>query len=111
MGFFKLLKTNLGTIKRQREIERAMSLSDKIKAKRLIGESINEILTAGLTTKQLSTFKKINRENGNLLNKLLSEAFQRGWERSSKPNLSNALDEVLRVAQEAVKEYQNTFSQ
>ncbi|MDH3839085.1 MAG: hypothetical protein OET57_20255, partial [Desulfobacteraceae bacterium] len=72
-------------------------------------ESISDILKAGLTKKQLSILQSIKEEHGKLLNKLLSDAFQRGWKRNDEPNLSNAMDEVLRAAQEAVREYKNTF--
>ncbi|UCE53444.1 MAG: hypothetical protein JSV31_30085 [Desulfobacterales bacterium] len=109
MGFFRLLKANLGSIKKQREIESAMLLDDNKKATELISESISEILKAGLTKNQLSILESIKEEHGELLNKLLSDAFQLGWKRSGEPNLSNAMDEVLRAAQEAVREYKNTF--
>lgn len=109
MGFFSILKANLGSIKKQREIESSMSLGDSEKTTKLIGESISEILKAGLTKKQLAVLQLIREEHGETLNKLLSEAFQRGWTRGGEPNLSNAMDEVLRSAQEAVKEYKNTI--
>lgn len=109
MGFFRILKANLGSIKKQGEIENAMSLGDSEKTTKLIGASISEILKAGLTKKQLAVLEIIKEEHSELLNKLLSEAFQRGWTRSGDPNLSNAMDEVLKAAQEAVKEYKSTI--
>lgn len=110
MGFFRILKANLSSIKKQRGIESAMSLGDSEKTTTLIGESISEILKAGLTKKQLAVLEIIRGEHSELLKSLLSEAFQRGWSRRGEPNLSNAMDEVLRAAQEAVKEYKNTMS-
>lgn len=109
MGLFSILKANLGSIKKQREIEAAMQSGDNESVTRLIGESISEILKAGLTKNQLADLEKIKDEHGETLNKLLSQAFQRGWTRSDEPNLSNAMDEVLRAAQDAVKEYRNAL--
>ena len=110
MGLFRILKENLGSIKKQREIESSMLLGDNGKTTRLIGESISEILRAGLTKKQLATLEIIQKEHGETLNKLLSDAFQLGWARSGDPNLSNAIDEVLKAAQYAIKEYHSTMS-
>ena len=110
MGFFRILKVNLGSIKKQREIESSMSLGHSEKTSKLIGESISEILKAGLTKKELTILEIIKEEHGETLNKLLSEAFQRGWTRGGEPNLSNAMDEVLRSAQEVVREYKSTMS-
>jgi len=93
MGFFGILKANLGSIKKQREIEAAMLLEDDEKTKRLIAESISEILRASLTKEQLTVLQTINEDHGEILNQLLSQAFQRGWTRDKEPNLSNAMDE------------------
>lgn len=110
MGLFGIIKANLTSIKKQRQIETAMQSGEDEKAKILIAESISEILHAGLTKNQLTTLETIKNEHGELLNQLLSQAFQRGWIRSGAPNLSNAMDEVLRAAQEAIKEYRNTMT-
>jgi hypothetical protein len=110
MGFFSLIKANITSIKKQRHIETAMESGDNEKLKTLIAESISEILHAGLTKNQLSTLETIKNEHGELLNQLLSQAFQSGWTRSGAPNLSNAMDEVLKAAQEAIKEYRNTMT-
>ncbi len=110
MGFLRILKVNLGSIKKQREIESAMSSGDKDKTTRLIGQNISDILKAGLTKKQLAVLGIIREEHSELLNTLLSAAFQREWLRSGEPNLSNAMDEVLRAAQEAIKEHKRTMS-
>ena len=109
MGLFSIIKANLISTKKQRQIEAAMQSGDNEKVKNLIAESISEILRAGLTKNQLTTLETIKNEHGELLNQLLSQAFQRGWTRSGAPNLSNAMDEVLRAAQEAIKEYRNTM--
>jgi len=110
MGFFRILKANLSSIKKQREIESAMSLGHSEKATKLIGKSMNEILKAGLTKKELAILEIIKEEHRETLNKLLSEAFQRGWTGGGEPNLSNAMDEVLRSAQEAVREYKSMMT-
>ncbi len=111
MGLFSIIKANLTAIKKQRQIESAMQSGDNEKTKNLIAESISAILRAGLTKNQLSTLETIKNDHGELLNELLSQAFQRGWTRSSEPNLSNAMDEVLKAAQEAIREYKSTMSQ
>lgn len=101
MGLFGIIKANLTSIKKQRQTEAAMQFGNDEKAQKLITESISGILCPGLTMNQLNTLETIKNEHGELLNQLLSQAFQRGWVRSGVPNLSNAMDEVLRVAQEA----------
>ena len=109
MGLFNIIKTNLTSIKKQRQIEAAMKSGENEKLKTLIAESISEILRAGLTKNQLLTLETIKNEHRELLNQLLSQAFQRGWTRSGTPNLSNAMDEVLKATQEVIKEYRNTM--
>ena len=110
MGLLSLIKANFTSTKKQREIEAAMKSGDNAKIKILIAESISEILRAGLTKNQLSLLDTIRSQHGELLNPLLSQAFQRGWARSGAPNLSNAMDEVLKAAQEIIKEYRNTMT-
>jgi len=105
MGLFGIIKQNLTSIKKQRQIEAAMQSGDNDKAQNLIAESISGILRSGLTKNQMTTLETIKEEHGEMLNQLLSQAFQRGWIRSGTPNLSNAMDEVLRAAQEAIKEH------
>ena len=75
--------------------------------KRSIGDSVGEILSAGLTQMEMDTFEALREEHGDLLRKLISEAFGRGWIRSGEPNLSNAMEEVLVAAQYAIKGYRN----
>jgi hypothetical protein len=110
MGLFNIFKANLGAIRKQKEIEAAMLLGDNEKTIKLIGESISGIVKAGLTEKQLTILERIREDHGELLNELLSQAFQRGWMRSGRPNLSNAMDEVLRAAHGAIKDYRNTIT-
>ena len=110
MGLFGIIKANLISIKKQRQIEAAIQSGDNEKAQKLIAESISGILRSGLTNNQLTTLETIKNEHGELLNQLLSQAFQRGWIRSGAPNLSNAVDEVLRAAQEAIKEHRKTMA-
>jgi len=105
MGLWGILKANLGSIKTQRKLEAAMAMEDHEKATRLIAESISNILKAGLTSKQLAALESIRADQGDLLNQCLTAAFQRGWTRSGVPNLSNAMDEVLREAQRLITEF------
>jgi len=107
MGWWKILKTNLGAIRTQRDFEVALEDEDTEKSKRLIAESISKILKAGLTKKKLDIIEDIRSTNGEQLNKLISAAFQRGWIRSGEPNLSNAMDEVLLEAQNLIREYRS----
>jgi len=58
-----------------------MLLGHSEKTTKLIG--VSEILKAGLTKNQLAILEIIKEEHGELLNKLLSEAFQRGWTRGT----------------------------
>lgn len=110
MKLFGIIKANLISIKKQRQLEAAMQSRDEEKARILTAQSISEILQVGLTKNQLSTLETIKNEHRELLNQLLSQAFQRGWTRSGAPNLSNAMDEVLKAAQDAIKEYRNTMT-
>ena len=110
MGILSLIKANFSSIIKQRQLEAALQSGDNEKVKDLIAGNINTILTAGLTKNQLTILKEIKNEQKELLNQLLSQAFQRGWTRSGKPNLSNAMDEVLLAAQEAIKEYKNIIT-
>lgn len=110
MGLFGIIKQNLTSIKKQQQIKAAMQSGDNEKAQKHIADSISEILRSGLTKSQLTTLETIKDEHGELLNQLLSQAFKRGWTRSGEPNLSNAIDEVLKTAQEAIKEHRKIMA-
>jgi len=104
MGFWSLMKANFRSIRVQRKIEEAMAAEDMAMVTELISQSVATILRAGLTRQQLQileAFKDTHREE---LNELFTRAFQRGWMRNGVPNLSNAMDEVLRAAQDIIKE-------
>ena len=105
MKLWGLFKANLRSIKTQQELETAMAMGDQEKTKQLIVESMSSILKSGLTKKQLNTLEQIKIGWPEETNKLLADAFQRGWIRSGTPNLSNAMDEVLRQAQELISEH------
>lgn len=110
MGLFGIIKANFTSIKRQRHIEAAMKSGDNEKLKTLIAESISAILREGLTKNQLTTLETIRNGHGEFLNELLSQSFKYGWTRSGTPNLSNAMDEVLRAAQDAIKEHRKVIT-
>ena len=116
MSLFGLLKAKLLSKKKQKQIESAMQAEDSERAKVLISETINEMLRAALTKNQLSILKAIKSGHNESLTQELLQAFHRGWINSGNPNLSNAMDEVLKSAQEAIKaqeaidEYRKQFN-
>ncbi len=97
----------LGPVEQQRAIELAMLQEDHASMKRLIGASVGEVLTAGLTAGELATFEAIRQEHEALVRGLISEAFGRGWVKGGEPRLSNAMHEVLMAAQHAVRGFKN----
>ncbi len=107
MGVIGLSRATIVSIEKQRRIEAAIVLEDHDRMKRLIGDSVGEILAAGLTQTEMATLELIRDEHGELLQRLISEAFGRGWVKSGEPNLSNAMEEVLIVAQHVVRGYRN----
>jgi hypothetical protein len=109
MGILAIIKANIGSISQQKEIEKALLLGNHESAKVLIAESISKILKAGLTKNQLSILEQIKADHKDLVSLLLVKAFDEGWSRDGKPNLSNAMDSALRAAQEIVKEYKTTM--
>ena len=92
---------------KQRQIEIAILLEDHESMKRLIGASVGEILTTGLTQTERATLETIREAHGDLVRQLISEAFGRGWVRSGEPNLSSAMHEVLLAAQHVIKGFRN----
>ncbi len=107
MGFLGISGATIVSFEKQRQIEAAILLEDHDRMKRLIGDSVGEILTAGLTQTEMAALEALREEHGELLRQLISEAFGRGWVRSGEPNLSNAMEEVLVAAQHAIKGYRN----
>lgn len=104
MGLFDLFKVNIGSIKIQRQIKEAISAGDKATAKRLIRESIEKILSAGLPPRRLNLLEDILEKKEDLTVRLF-QAFDRGWIRSGVQNLSNAMDEVLQEARNIIQEF------
>src|SRR6266403_1141553 len=95
MGTLSILKANLGSILTQRKLEAALNKGDHGTAQNLITQSIIKILKAGLTPderRNLDELKQLHRQE---MQDIMESAFQRGWIRDGKPNLSNAMDEVL----------------
>ena len=107
MGIWGIMKANFQAIGKQRDLEAALAADDKPKVEQLIAESISTILKAGLSSRQLTALEEIEKKEGKVLNKALSDAFHLGWTRDGKPNLSNAMDEVLREAQELTRKRTN----
>ena len=107
MAVLGLSRATIVSVEKQRQIEAAMLLEDHERMKRLIGDSVGEILAAGLTQTEMNAFAALREEHGELLRQLISEAFGRGWVRSGEPNLSNAMEEVLVAARHAIKGYRN----
>ncbi len=108
MGFLGISGATIVSFEKQRQIDAAILLADYDRMKRLIGDSVGEILTAGLTQTEMAALEALREEQGELLRQLISEAFGRGWVRSGEPNLSNAMEEVLVAAQHAIKGYRNS---
>ena len=108
MGALGVSGFDAGSVAKQRQIEIAMLLEDHESMKRLIGDSVGEILSAGLTQMELATLETLREEHGELLRQLISQAFGRGWARSGEPSLSNAMHEVLLAAQHAIKGLQSS---
>ncbi|MGR3219345.1 MAG: hypothetical protein ACUZ8H_05945 [Candidatus Anammoxibacter sp.] len=116
MGLFALFKANLCSTKKQKKISSAMQAEDSERTNILIAGTINEMLRTDLTKNQLSILKAIKSGHNESLTHELLQAFHRGWINSDNSNLSNAMDEVLRSVQEAIKaqeaidEYRKQFN-
>jgi hypothetical protein len=104
MGSLDLIKANLGSVQRQRQIEAAVESGDTAAGSQLIHESILGILKAGLTPRQLRNYDELKQNNNDEITDLVTDAFDRGWWRNGSPNLSNALDEVLLTTQNRIRE-------
>src|SRR5438094_5752718 len=104
MGNWGLLKANLGSILIQRKLETALAKGDNETAKELISQSIIKILKAGLTQHQRQNLDELKQLHRQEMHDIIESAFQRGWVRDSKPNLSNAMDEVLIEVAERIRQ-------
>ena len=91
--------------KLQHQIDAAIRSEDYETVSRLVNGSIRHTLNTRLTKRQLSVLEAMKDEHGELLDKLLSQAFRKGWAREGKSNLSNAMNDVLQAAQTMVQAY------
>lgn len=73
-------------------------------AQQLITQSIVEILKAGLTPNERRNLDELKQLHKQEIQDIMESAFQRGWMRDGKPNLSNAMDEVLLEVAERIKQ-------
>ena len=90
---------------KQRQIAAAIQSEDYEVASRLANEIITRLLNSRLTKSQLSALEKIKEEHGEMLNKLLTQAFRKGWARGREGSLPNAMSDVLQAAQTMVSVY------
>jgi hypothetical protein len=94
MGWWGLFKANFGSILTQRKLEEALAEGDNDSAQELITQSIVKILKAGLTPNERRNLDELKQLHRQEMQDIMESAFQRGWMRDGKPNLSNAMDEV-----------------
>ena len=88
---------------KQQQIASALQSEDYEAASRLVNESIKHLLNTRLNKNQLSILEAMKAEHGDMLNRLLSQAFQKGWARGGE--LSNAMNDTLQAAQTMVQAY------
>lgn len=104
MGTLSILKANLGSILTQRKLESALAEGDHDTAQELITQSIVKILKAGLTPNERRNLDELKQLHRQEMQDIIESAFQRGWMRDGKPNLSNAMDEVLIEVAERIRQ-------
>lgn len=104
MGGWSILRANLGSIRTQRELEAALEAGDSTTVERLISESIVKILKAGLSHHERRNLDQLKETHRNEIEALITDAFDRGWLRDGRPNLSNAMDEVLITVARRIKQ-------
>jgi hypothetical protein len=104
MGQWGILKANLGSIFTQRKLETALAEGDDDTVRRLITESIVKILKVGLTPNERRNLDELKQLHRQEMRDIMESAFQRGWMRDGKPNLSNAMDEVLIEVAERIRQ-------
>jgi len=106
-SFWRLIKLNISSVKKQEEVEEALKNRDGEKAKLIIGEYISSVLREGLSARKWKIFQKIWDADQETLKKRLVEAFRRGWDEAGvrKPtNFSDALRNTLLEAEKIIKE-------
>jgi hypothetical protein len=104
MGQWGLLKANLGSIFTQRKLEVALAEGHRYTAELIKTQSIEKILKAGLTRNERRNLDELERLHPHEMEDMMESAFQRGWVRDGKPNLSNAMDQVLLEVAERIKQ-------
>ena len=90
---------------KQHQIYTAMQSEDYEAASKLVNESIKHILDTRLSKNQLSVLEMLKDEHGDMLNRLLSQAFRKGWAREGESKLSTAMDDILQAAQTMIQAY------
>lgn len=89
---------------KQRELIATIQSGDRTAVSRLVHSSIHAMLQMKLTPKQLSVLHELQVEHGTMLNKMLSQAFKRGWTRQNgSSKWTNAMHHVLHVAETMVR--------
>jgi hypothetical protein len=81
-----------------------MDEGDTETVSKLISQSIVTILKAGLTSHQRQNLAYLKENHRVEIEELISSAFHRRWLRDGQPNLSNAMDEVLKAVQFRIRE-------
>jgi hypothetical protein len=84
--------------------EAALAAEDYDTAEQITVQSIDEILKAGLTPNEQRNLDELKQLHPQEIQDIMQSAFQRGYFRNGKPNLSNAMDEVLIELAERVKQ-------
>ena len=82
----------------------ALAEGHRYTAQLIITKSIVKILKAGLTPNERRNLDELKQLHRQEMQDIMESAFQRGWMRDGKPNLSNAMDEVLIEVAERIKQ-------
>jgi len=104
MGQWGILKVNLGSIFTQSKLEAALAEGHRHTAELIKLQSIEKILKAGLTRNEQRNLNELMGLHLQEMEDLMETAFYRGWMRDGKPNLSNAMDQVLIEVRERIKQ-------
>lgn len=104
MGQWGILKANLGSILTQRKLETALANGNRKTAEELTSQSIVKILNVGLTPNERRNLDELKQLHRQEMEDIMGSAFQRGWLRDGRPNLSNAMDEVLIEVAERIRQ-------
>lgn len=105
MGLWAILVTNVWCFRVQRTFEDAVKQQDRQTVQDIMVEGITRTLRGSLSRRQRAELEEPTREHGSTVNEHLTAAFQRGLDRDPRVpcNLSNALDEVFRMAADIAK--------